>query len=144
MAMIQEPIKKDILNMLETCQFRALCDKYFSSKFHWIIRGTSVLSKEYHDKEKFFEDVINVLSGLIAPGWKMHILDTYEDTKKNTFFVEMKGEAKTKQGSHYNNEYCWIFQFDEKGEKVIKLIAYYDGLLVNNTLKHHAKYKEIL
>ena len=133
--MLSKKIQDDIVTSLKECQFRALCDKYFHSDFLWVIKGTSEFSGEYRDKEDFFSRVIDRLNSLIAPGWKMHILTTYYDHKKRVLIVEFKGEAKTIMGGSYNNEYCWIFEFDPSFSKVIKLTAYYDGLLVNNTLQ---------
>lgn len=132
--MLSKLIQDDIVTMLKNCQFRPLCDKYFDTQFHWVIKGTSEFSGEYFDKDKFFTNIIDRLNSLIAPGWKMHILNTYCDNEKRVFIVEMQGEAKTHMGGNYNNQYCWIFQFDSLFSKVTKLTAYYDGLLVNNTL----------
>lgn len=128
--MINESIKNDIITLLEECQFRELCDKYFSSKFHWVIKGTSILSGDYTDKDAFFENVIGRLSACLEDGWEMHILATYNTD--NAVIVEMRGEVKTKTGEDYNNEYCWIFHFEN--DKVVKLTAYYDSLLLNQTL----------
>lgn len=131
---LSEAIKEELLDSLKNCQFRSLCDKYFHEDFLWVIKGTSQLSGIYTDKEQFFTYVIDRLNALIAPGWKMHILENYFDPEKNAFIVEMKGEAKTITGGFYNNEYCWIFQFDQN-IKVKKLTAYYDSLLVDRTLE---------
>lgn len=134
MKMLNKSVKDNIVMMLKNCQFRPLCDKYFHPSFHWVIKGTSEFSGEYFDKDTFFINIIDRLNNLIAPGWKMHILNTYHDHEKRVFIVEMQGEAVTHMGGDYNNQYCWIFQFDSCFSKVTKLTAYYDGLLVNNTL----------
>ena len=134
--MILETTVTEVRSFLQNCKFRELCDRYFSPNFWWIIRGTSKLSGEYRDKEEFFSQVINPLNRLISPGWKMHLLEVYKDEPNNVLIVEMKGEARTIWGGSYNNEYCWIFQFDKTGTQVIKLTAYYDSLLVNETLAH--------
>jgi ketosteroid isomerase-like protein len=54
---------------------------------------------------------------------------------KDIMITEMRGEVKTRKGGDYNNDYCWIFHF--KDDKVIKLTAYYDSLLVNKTLQEN-------
>lgn len=128
-------IKEDILQLLKQLELRKLCDTYFAKDFLWTIKGTSVLSGTYTDKEQFFEIVIHRLNQCLLPGWKMHILDHYADN--NNFIVEMRGDVKTKAGKDYNNEYCWIFKFADG--KVKHLIAYYDSLLVNNTLRENEK-----
>ena len=127
---IEDETKKDIIDMLKRCAFRELCDQYFAKEFHWTIKGSSVLSGEYHNKEEFFNKVIYRLNAIILPGWKMHILNTH--TCAETLVVEMRGEAKTKSGSTYNNEYCWILSFSNN--KIISVTAYYDSLLVNKIL----------
>ncbi|MCK4608886.1 MAG: hypothetical protein KAT71_05360 [Gammaproteobacteria bacterium] len=120
-----------IVKLLKNCQFKELCDTYFGNEFMWIIKGTSILSGIYSDQDVFFEKVINRLKDAVLPGWKMHILDAY--VAGNVFIVEMRGEVKTKRGRNYNNEYCWIFKFD--GKKIASVTAYYDSLLVNQTLQ---------
>jgi len=130
---INQEIESDIIDMLKQCQFRKLCDTYFGDNFLWTIKGTSVLSGTYKDKEIFFDQVINRLNALLLPGWTMHILDSYVDN--HTFIVEMKGEVKAKNGEDYNNEYCWIFKF--RDNKIMSVTAYYDSLLVNKTLNEN-------
>ena len=129
--MLKETTIKDVKQYLQQCQFRELCDKYFHPKFNWVIRGTSQLSGRYHNLEDFFAQVIGRLNARLQSGWKMHIIDAY--VSNNTLIVEMKGEIKTIIDTDYNNEYCWIFKFDDDN-KVIELIAYYDSLLVDKTL----------
>ncbi len=128
---INNDTRKQILNFLKNCDFSGLVNTYFAENFLWIIKGTSVLSGTYTDKDIFLTQVIGRLSSKLQSGWKMHILDTYVDN--NAFIIEMRGEVKTKNGQDYNNDYCWIFKFDANN-KIIKLTAYYDSLLVNKTL----------
>ena len=131
--MIDNQTQKHILDLLQQCEFRKLCDTYFADNFLWTIKGTSILSGEYHGGEEFFEKVINRLNKVILPGWKIHILSSYVDN--DTFIIEMRGEMKAKNGEDYNNEYCWIFKFADN--KVISITAYYDSLLVNKTLREN-------
>ena len=128
--MINHHLKSTILSLLEHGEFKALCDNHFSSHFCWEIKGSSMLSGIYKDKKAFLEKVIMRLSRVIEHGWKMHILGTYIDG--DTMIVEMRGKAQTKNGGHYNNEYCWIFHF--RDNRIVHLTAYYDSLLVNQTL----------
>ncbi len=128
---INQDIKDDIVSLLKNCEFRKFCDCYFADNFLWVIKGTSVLSGTYTDKETFFDKGINRLSAALLSDWKMYILNSYTDG--NAFIVEMRGEVKTKVGDNYNNEYCWIMHFENK--KIVKLTAYYDSLLVNETLR---------
>lgn len=131
--MISNALKKDIVHLLEKCEFRKLCDAYCANEFLWTIKGTSILSGTYHDKDLFFDRVINRLNQCLLPGWKMHILGTY--VADDVLIVEMRGEVKTKSDSDYNNEYCWIFKFNDN--KVFSITAYYDSLLVNKTLSEN-------
>lgn len=127
---ISNTVQQDILQHLKACKFRALCDKYFASQFKWTIKGTSVLSGTYNDIDDFFARVITPLSNLIEPGWTMEILNSY--VTDTAMIIEMKGSAKLKAGGTYNNEYCWILHFEN--EQLIAVTAYYDSLLVNQTL----------
>lgn len=129
--MIDQEIQNNIVEYLTSCQFRKFCDSYFADKFKWTIRGTSILSGEYNNKEEFFDKVINRIGSKVLPGWTMKIKATYAIDK--VLIIEMLGSANTKTGKHYNNEYCWILKFNENN-KIDSLTAYYDSLLVNQTL----------
>ncbi|HVV68634.1 MAG TPA: hypothetical protein VHE99_06345 [Gammaproteobacteria bacterium] len=96
---INPKIQQQIINYLQQCRFRALCDDFL-----WTIKGSSILSGTYYNKEEFFSKVIDRLSNVLLPGWKMHVLGTY--LTDNTFIVEMRGEVTAKNGKDYNNEYC--------------------------------------
>ena len=133
--MIDAKTKNTIEGMLVRCQFKALCDTYFDVKFNWVIKGTSVLSGTYEDKELFFDKVIGRLNDVVQNNWKMHLLGTYIDN--DVMIIEMKGEVKAKSGADYNNDYCWIFRFQEG--KVVNLTAYYDSLLVDKTLAENER-----
>ena len=119
-----------IIAILKECDFKTLCNTYFADNFMWTIKGSSILSGTYKDKATFFKQVLDRLSNILQPDWRMRILDTYIDN--NVLVVEMRGEAKTKDGQDYNNDYCWIFKF--ANDKIISITAYYDSLLVNKIL----------
>lgn len=119
-----------IIDLLKACDFKTLCNTYFADNFMWTIKGSSILSGTYKNKDIFFKQVLDRLSNIVQPGWRMHILDTYIDD--DVLIVEMKGEAKTKNGQDYNNDYCWIFKF--ANDKIVSITAYYDSLLVNKIL----------
>ncbi|MEM9243821.1 MAG: hypothetical protein AAGA27_07210 [Pseudomonadota bacterium] len=130
---ISNSLREDIVGYLQRCEFRALCDNYCHDNFLWTIKGSSLLSGTYHNKETFFTDVIGRLSNVLKGEWKMNILDTYVDN--NTMIIEMVGNIKAKNDKNYNNEYCWIFKFDNN--KIVSITAYYDSLLVNTTLNEN-------
>ena len=119
-----------IIDLLKACDFKTLCNTYFADNFMWTIKGSSILSGTYKNKDIFFKQVLDRLSNIVQPGWRMHILDTFFDYV--VFIVEMNGEAKTKNGQDYNNDYCWIFKF--ANDKIVSITAYYDSLLVNKIL----------
>lgn len=130
MSAVNKALVDEVLSLIKTCQFRKLLDDYFDDKFHWVIKGTSLLSGTYTDKEVFWNKGIARLSQCLNDDWQIHILDYY--ICGQTLIAEMRGDVSTKAGGNYNNEYCWVFHF--KDNKVIKLTAYYDSLLVNKTL----------
>ena len=132
MSINNELVQKIIL-LLMKCDIKTLCNDYFADKFMWTIKGTSILSGTYTDKNAFFTQVLDRLNNILQPNWRMHIRNTY--IANNTFIVEMRGEVKTKNGQDYNNDYCWIFKF--ANEKIISVTAYYDSLLVNKILNDY-------
>lgn len=132
--MLNETTTKAIVTLLQNCEFRKLCDIYCTDRFNWTIKGSSIISGTYTNKEEFFAKVIDRLNNVLLPGWRMHILDTY--VADDTLIIEMRGEVKTKSGGDYNNEYCWIFKFNSAA-KITSITAYYDSLLVNKTLNEN-------
>lgn len=132
--MLNNITTQKIVTLLQNCEFRTLCDTYCADNFNWTIKGSSILSGTYTDKDEFFAKVIDRLNKVLLPGWRMHIFDTY--VADNTLIIEMKGEVKAKNGEDYNNEYCWIFKFNSAG-KITSITAYYDSLLVNKTLNEN-------
>ncbi|MCP4475113.1 MAG: hypothetical protein GY821_11235 [Gammaproteobacteria bacterium] len=65
----------------------------------------------------------------------MNILNSY--VIDDTLIVELCGEGKAKNGNQYNNEYCWIIEFDH--DKIISITAYLDTLLLDNILMENEK-----
>ncbi len=127
---ISQSTKDNILSLLENCEFDTFFTECFADDFKWAIKGTSILSGVYLDKEQFLQTVIGRLNKVVQPGWRMHILATYIDG--DIMVIEMRGEVKALNGSDYNNEYCWILKF--VNDKIVETTAYYDSLLVNKTL----------
>ena len=128
---INNETQEQIITFLKNCDFRSLVDIYFADDFLWIIKGSSILSGTYTNKDIFYAQVIKRLSNVLQADWRMHILEIY--VAGNTLIVEMRGEVKAKNGQDYNNEYCWIFKFNDNN-KIVSITAYYDSLLVNKTL----------
>ncbi|KAK5732048.1 hypothetical protein LTR17_010884 [Elasticomyces elasticus] len=50
--------------------------------------------------------------------------------------VEVKAAAKTKKGKEFNNECCFVINFNKEG-KIVELRAYYDSEHVNGHIKEH-------
>lgn len=97
--MLNDKVQKHILSLLEQCKFRQLYGTYFMDDFFWIIKGSSVLSGEYYDKDEFFTKVIDRFNAVLLLGWKMYILNSY--INDDVLIVEMRGEVKAKNGQGY-------------------------------------------
>jgi hypothetical protein len=74
---LTKEIQNNIIRLLQNCQFRELCDRYFAENFYWEIKGISLLSGIYRDKKQFFTQVISRLQKVVSKDWAMHIRNTY-------------------------------------------------------------------
>lgn len=50
---INDETKTHIISLLKNCEIKKLCDIYFADNFLWTIKGTSILSGIYRDKNIF-------------------------------------------------------------------------------------------
>ncbi|MCP4475929.1 MAG: hypothetical protein GY821_15465 [Gammaproteobacteria bacterium] len=64
---IHRKIQQEVLDLIQNCDIRKLCDKFFSEKFLWVVKGSGVLSKTYTDKEVYFNQAFNRLGEVLLP-----------------------------------------------------------------------------
>jgi uncharacterized protein len=88
----------------------------------WTIVGSSPLSRTYHGKQEFIDQVIGPFNARMAKPLVPTVRGTYADGDMVIIFFD--GAATAKDGVSYHNTYTWYFQM--KDSKVINAIAFFD------------------
>ena len=84
--------------------------------------GFSPLSKTYHSRQQFLEEVIDPFNACMAKPLVPSVRNIYADG--DTVIILFDADATVIDGRPYHNTYTWYFQMKES--KVIKAIAFFD------------------
>ena len=96
----------------------------------WIVMGRTRWSGAYRGKPKVLNDLLGALRGRLA--------DRYRASAQRIIaegpyvVVQARGQATTKAGAEYNNEYCFVYEF-ENG-RIKEVTEYLDTELVTSAL----------
>jgi uncharacterized protein len=88
----------------------------------WTIVGSSLLSKTYHSKKEFLDEVINPFNDRMSTPLVPTVRGIYADG--DTVIILFDAEATVRDGKPYRNTYTWYFQM--KDAQVTKAIAFFD------------------
>lgn len=88
----------------------------------WTIVGSSPLSKTYHSKQEFIDQVIGPFNARMAKPLVPIVRGLYADGDMVIIFFD--GSSTAKDGMPYHNTYTWYFQM--KAGQVIKATAFFD------------------
>jgi uncharacterized protein len=88
----------------------------------WTIVGSSPLSKTYHSRQEFLDQVINPFNARMATPLIPTVRGLYADG--DMVIILFDASATTRDDRPYYNPYTWYFQMKE--EKVVKAIAFFD------------------
>ena len=102
-----------------------------SDDVSWTARGTSPWSGPYRGKAAVQGELLASVHRQFAARVKLHVLRILADGDR--VVVEAKGEATTKGGKPYNNEYCFIYRI--AGDKIVEVTEYMDTHLAISTLE---------
>ena len=88
----------------------------------WTIVGSSPLSKTYHSRQEFLDNVITPFNARMMKPLVPSVRGVFADADMVIIFFDAAATAK--DGLPYRNTYTWYFQMKEG--KVIKAIAFFD------------------
>ena len=91
----------------------------------WTIVGSSPLSKTYHSRKEFLDEVGGPFDARMARPPVRTLRGIYADGDMVIILFDM--DATGIDGLPYQNTYTWYFQM--KDEKVVKVIAFFDTRL---------------
>ncbi len=88
----------------------------------WTIVGTSPLSKTYHSRQQFLDEVIDPFNARMAKPLVPTVRGIYADGDMVIIFFDAQGVAR--DGQPYRNTYTWYFQM--RDGVVFKAVAFFD------------------
>lgn len=106
----------------------------FSRALHedctWRLAGHSSWSRAFRGREAVQRDLLEPLFRLFATQFFARAINLFGDGAH--VIAEVRGDAETLRGEHYNNEYCFVFRF--RRAKIAEVTEYCDTDLVERVL----------
>jgi ketosteroid isomerase-like protein len=98
---------------------------------HWTVIGSTPVSRTYLSKREFFDGAVKPLGEKLAGTIQPTVRAVYGDD--DTVIVQWDGRATGKNGTLYNQTYCWVMRI--QGGKVREGTAYLDTELISQLWK---------
>lgn len=96
----------------------------------WRLAGQSSWSKRFEGQEVVRTQLLKPLFARFASQYRAKAVNIIGE---GDFVVaEVQGDVMTKDGGHYNNEYCFVFHF--RGDKIAEVVEYCDTDLEERVL----------
>lgn len=96
----------------------------------WTVMGHTPWSKTYRGKQLVMKELLGALAARLAGRYRATADRILAD---GTYVVvQARGEATTKTGVPYNNEYCFIYRFE--GDSIAEVTEYLDTQLLITAL----------
>ena len=96
----------------------------------WTVMGTTPWSKTYVGKASVLNDLLRPLGARLADRYRATAQRIFADG--DSVVVQARGQATTKGGLPYNNEYCFIYRFENGA--IREVVEYLDTHLVMTAL----------
>jgi hypothetical protein len=100
----------------------------------WDVLGTHPLAGHYDSKKAFREATFAKLNPLFDEPLKLYTRSLTLDFDQNRVAAELYSKVTSKKGVPFNNEYCWVCEFDDL--EIVAVRAYLDSALVAHVIEH--------
>ena len=117
---------KKVFSFLEKGDYKTFWD-YFSDDVTWIVEGTHPLAGKYKSLADFRKATFDRLQSVLTSPIRFKIREILVDGSQAA--IVMEGEAKTKNGTPFNNRYCWVVNI-AANDKIDHVDAYLDSHLI--------------
>ena len=105
--------------------------------YTWRFPGHYSWAKRFEGQAVIQQALIMPLYALFATQYKAHAINIIGE---GDFVVaEVRGDVMTRTGQRYNNEYCFVFKFQDN--KIIEVVEYCDTDLIERVL---GKYEDVV
>ena len=98
----------------------------------WTVMGSHALSGRYTELATFRQSTFGRLNPRMESPLALKVTNVIVSGGQAA--VELSADGKQKSGKPFDNKYCWVVRYDEKG-MVVQVRAYLDGELVNETIR---------
>jgi uncharacterized protein len=88
----------------------------------WTIVGSSPLSKTYHSKKEFLDEVINPFNARMSKPLVPTVHGIFADG--DSVIILFDAAATVRDGKPYHNTYAWFFAL--RDAQVVKAVAFFD------------------
>jgi len=98
----------------------------------WTIAGSCRASRLYRSKIDLLGNILEPLGRRLAGPVRSRVDEIL--IAGDTAIVRWRGEAETKWGKRYDNDYCWVLHWS--GDRIVRVEAYLDTLLLERVMAH--------
>jgi uncharacterized protein len=95
----------------------------------WRWMGVSQWSRTFEGKQRVIDTLFAGSRDMLSPGSSVQVLDIHGDG--DFVIVEHSGHNEMPDGRQYDNNYCWVFRFQDGLIQDVR--EYMDTLLVTET-----------
>jgi len=104
----------------------------FADDLVWTIQGSGALCRRYESRDDFVDNCLKVLGARIDGTIRSEVKHCLAEGDRVVLL--WKGSGRTTWGDPYDNEYCWIFRFQEG--LIVEGMAYIDTHLLDRVMNH--------
>jgi uncharacterized protein len=109
-----------------------------SPDYSWRLAGCSTWSRKFEGQESVRRDLLSPLFARFATNYTARLLRAVGDG--DIVIAEVVGDVMTTDDTRYNNEYCFVFRF-ENG-LIVEITEYCDTDLIERVLGSYPKAAE--
>lgn len=106
--------------------------KHLAEDLTWTFFGSHRFAGTMHGKDELMQGLFAIVGEVLEDGIKVKVSATIADG--DFVVVEGKGQARSKAGLDYNNDYCLVFEV--RDGKIRKVRQYLDSELVTRVFGH--------
>ncbi|MDQ2897673.1 MAG: nuclear transport factor 2 family protein [Actinomycetota bacterium] len=119
---------RDVMSAMSRGRIRPLFDA-MADDVTWRWMGFNQWSRTFEGKQTIIDKLFGGAAETLSPASSIEVHDIHADG--DFVVVEHSGRNVTSDGRRYDNNYCWIFRFQE--ELIHEVREYMDTQLVTET-----------
>ncbi len=130
MAIVTKEYIKNLFLLLEEGKSSEFFD-HVVENVEWQVEGTHPLAGIYKSKSEFVSATFDRLGRILKEGVVLRVHNILLDGSSAA--IEMVALSHTNHNVLFDNHYCWVTTFNDKGE-IVRVRAYLDSALVADVI----------